>query len=127
LAAYQKILPQIEELGAQLIAVSPELPDKSLSTTEKNSLRFTVLSDVNLKVADEYGLIFKLTPEVEKLYGQFFDIREFNGNEAVANELPLAATYVIGQNGVIRWAFLEADYTLRAEPRDILKALDSLD
>jgi peroxiredoxin len=127
LAAYQKILPQIEELGAQLIAVSPELPDKSLSTTEKNSLRFTVLSDVNLKVADEYGLIFKLTPEVEKLYGQFFDIREFNGNEAVANELLLAATYVIGQNGVIRWAFLEADYTLRAEPRDILKALDSLD
>ncbi|MDF1862281.1 MAG: peroxiredoxin-like family protein [Verrucomicrobiales bacterium] len=127
LAAYQKILPQIEELGAQLIAVSPELPDKSLSTTEKNNLRFTVLSDANLKVADEYGLIFKLTPEVERLYGQFFDIREFNGTEAVANELPLAATYVIGQDGVIRWAFLEADYTMRAEPRDILKALDALE
>lgn len=127
LAAYQKILPQIEELGAQLIAISPELPDKSLSTSERNSLRFRVLSDVNLKVADVYGLVFKLTPEVEKLYGEFFDVTEYNGKEAATNELPLAATYVIGQDGKIHWAFLEEDYTKRAEPRDILKALDELE
>lgn len=127
LAAYQKILPQIEELGAQLIAVSPELPDKSLSTAEKSGLRFRVLSDVNLEVAKEYGLVFELTPEVEKLYGEFFDILEYNGKEAAKNQLPLAATYVVDEDGTVVWAFLEEDYTKRAEPRDILSALDGLE
>lgn len=127
LAAYQKVLPQIEELGAQLIAISPEVPDKSLSTTEKNSLRFEVLSDVNSKVAKDYGLVFELTPEVERLYAEFFDIVEYNGEEAAKNELPLAATYVIAKDGTVTWAFLNADYTKRAEPRDIIDALDGLE
>jgi len=127
LAAYQKVLPQIEELGAQLIAISPELPDKSLSTAEKNGLRFEVLSDVNSKVAKDYRLVFELTPEVEKLYAEFFDIVEYNGADAAKNELPLAATYVIAEDGTVAWAFLEADYTKRAEPRDIIAALDALE
>lgn len=126
LAAYQQILPQIEELGAQLIAVSPELPDNALSTAEKNDLKFPVLSDQNLKVAAEYGLVFKLTPDVEKYYAEFFDMAEYNGDDAAKNELPLAATYVIGQNGKIAWAFLESDYTKRAEPGDILRVLNEL-
>lgn len=126
LAAYQRILPQIEELGGQLIAVSPELPDKSLSTTEKNGLRFKVLSDVNLDVAREYGLVFELTPEVAELYSGFFSMEEYNGTEANSRELPLAATYVIGEDGKVAYAFAEADYTLRAEPSEILDALDGL-
>lgn len=126
LAAYQKVLPQIEELGGQLIAVSPELPDKSLSTAEKNGLRFKVLSDVNLDVARKYGLVFELTPEVAELYQGFFSMEEYNGEEANARELPLAATYVIGQDGTVAYAFAEADYTKRAEPAEILAALDEL-
>lgn len=127
LAAYQQILPQIEELGAQLIAVSPELPDKSKTTAERGHLKFTVLSDINLKVAAEYGLVFKLTPEVEKLYAEFFSMKEYNGEEASPNELPLAATYVISPDGKITYAFLNADYTKRAEPRDIIAALDAIE
>lgn len=126
LAAYQRILPRIEKLGARLVAVSPELPDKSLTTTERNGLQFTVLSDRNLKVAESYGLVFKLTPEVERLYAEFFDMSEYNGEEAKRNELPLAATYVIGTDRRIAWAFLESDYTLRAEPQDLLDALKEL-
>ncbi len=126
LAAYQQILPQIEELGASLVALSPELPDKSLSTSEKNSLRFPVLTDLNLKTAREYGLVFKITPEVLAYYNENFSLIDYNGSEAAADELPLAATYIIAQDGKIAWAFLAADYTKRAEPQDILKALDGL-
>lgn len=126
LAAYQQILPQIEELGASLVALSPELPDKSLSTSEKNSLRFPVLTDLNLKTAREYGLVFKVTPEVLAYYNENFSLSDYNGSEAAADELPLAATYIIAPNGKIAWAFLAADYTKRAEPQDILKALDGL-
>lgn len=126
LAAYQQILPQIEELGAQLIAISPEVPDKSLTTVEKNELKFPVLTDLNLKVAKEYDIVFKLHPEVGKIYSGFFDMKEYNGDEAT-DELPLAATYVINQEGKIVYSFLEAEYTLRAEPREVIEVLDSLD
>jgi thiol-disulfide isomerase/thioredoxin len=45
LRAYQKALPELEAVGAQLIAVSPESPDNSLSTKEKNQLAFSVVTD----------------------------------------------------------------------------------
>lgn len=127
LAAYQRILPHIEELGAQLIAVSPELPDKSLSTKEKNDLRFPVLTDLNLKVAERYGLVFKLTDEVAGHYNKFFSMADYNGADSASNELPIAATYVIDQTGKIVYSFLDEEYTKRAEPKDIIKALDGLE
>ena len=122
----QEKLPEIKAAGASLIALTPELPDKALTTTEKNKLEFQVLTDLNHKVADQYGLLFKLTPEVEKLYGNFFDLSEFNGADATTNTLPLAATYIIAQDGTIKWAYLDADYRSRAEPADIVAFLKKM-
>lgn len=117
----QNELPNFKAKGANLIALTPEVPDKSLSTTEKNELQFEVLSDVGNSVAKEYGLVFKLIPEVAKIYQKAFDLHGFNGDES--DELPLAATYVIDQEGKITYAFLDFDYRNRAEPKDILAAL----
>jgi peroxiredoxin len=86
-------------------------------------LKFPVLTDLNHHVAKKYGLLFQLTPEVEKIYGQFFDLAEFNGADAGTATLPLAATYIIGKDGKILWAFLHHDYHKRAEPKDIVKFL----
>ena len=119
LRALQEELPAFRQAGAQLVALTPELPDKSLDTTQKNELEFEVLTDLNHRVANDYGLAFKLTPRVREIYKEFFDLNEFNGEEAGDDTLPLAATYVIGTDGVIRWAFLDADYRKRAEPADI--------
>lgn len=127
LAAYQQILPQIEERGARLITVSPEPPDKATVTAEKGKLKSAVLSDLNLKVAAEYGLVFELTSEVEKLYAAFFSMKDYHAAGASSNEAPLAATYVIDRDGKITDTFLHADYTKRAEPREILTALDRLE
>lgn len=126
LAAMQEKLPDLKKAGAQLVALTPELPDKSLDTKQKNELEFYVLTDLNHEVARRYGLVFKLTPEVRKLYKGFFDLNEFNGEKAGDEELPLAATYVIGTDGVVRWAFLDADYRKRAEPADVLAAVRKL-
>lgn len=123
MAAMQEVLPEIKAAGASLIALTPELPDKTLSTKEKNGLKFEVLTDLNHQAAKAYGLVFKLTPEVEKRYGQFFDLAEFNGKEAGTDTLPLAATYIIGPDGKIEWAFLHHDYHMRAEPAGIVKFL----
>lgn len=117
----QQALPNFQAAGAQLLALTPELPDKSLTTQEKNELSFEVLTDTNLAVAKEYGIVFKLIDEVGEAYRKNFSLLEFNGNDS--DELPLAATYVIQPDGRITYAFLDAEYRNRAEPAAILAAL----
>ncbi len=120
----QERLPDFRKAGASLMALTPELPDQSLSTTEKHNLEFLVLSDVANKIGKQYGVVFQLTQEVADIYQKAFGLHKYNGDES--NELPLAATYVIDQNGIIQYAFLDADYRNRAEPDEIVAALAKL-
>ncbi|MEL6129343.1 MAG: peroxiredoxin-like family protein [Cyanobacteria bacterium J06628_4] len=125
LRAFQNLLSEFKQANATLVAVSPELPDHSLSVTEKHSLEFAVLSDVGNKVSRQYGLVFTLDASLQPLYEGFgIDIPTSNGDDSY--ELPLPATYVIDQSGRIRYAFAEADYTLRAEPQDVLAVVKEL-
>ncbi|WP_159023975.1 peroxiredoxin-like family protein [Formosa sp. L2A11] len=120
----QQELTHFKAEGANLLALTPELPDNSINTTEKNELKFEVLSDIGNEVGKTYGIIYKLTDDVAKHYQKSFDLHGFNGNKS--DELPLAATYVINQNGKITYEFLEVDYRKRAEPADIITALKAL-
>jgi len=117
----QHEIPNFKESGANLIALTPELPDESISTTEKNELEFEVLSDVGNKIANEYGIVFQLIDEVAGMYNNAFQLNKHNGDES--NSLPLAATYIIEQDGTISYAFLDADYRNRAEPSEITALL----
>ena len=100
------------------------MPDNSLSTSEKNNLEFTVLSDIGNAIGKEYGVVYTLTDDVASMYNAGFGLNKVNGD--ASNTLPLAATYVIDTNGIITHAFLDADYTARAEPLEILSALRKL-
>jgi len=120
----QEELPDFKATGANLLALTPELPDKSISTKEKHQLEFEVLSDLGNKIAHEYGIVFKLIPDVADIYQKGFDMHGHNGDES--DELPLAATYIIDENGVIQYAFLDAEYRNRAEPSEILAVLRQL-
>jgi peroxiredoxin len=102
--------------GARLVAVSPQTPDESLTLTEKHDLAFDVLSDIGSDTAKQYGLAV-----YDKLG---FDLQRVNDGHP--RTLPLPATYVIDRDGIIRWAFVNPDYTTRAEPASILAALDQL-
>lgn len=124
LAFLQEKLPEFELAGAQLVALTPELPDSSMSTSEKHELGFDILSDMGNKVAHEYGLVYKLTDVVAARYQKGFNLHAYNGDET--DELPLAATYVIDMDGKIRYAFLDVDYRNRAEPNEVLEVLNSL-
>jgi peroxiredoxin len=124
LAFLQEKLPEFEAAGGQLVALTPELPDSSMSTTEKHALEFDILSDVGNKVARKYGVVFKLTNDVAARYQQGFNLHAYNGDES--DELPLAATYIIDTKGKIRYAFLDVDYRNRAEPSDIIDVLNGL-
>ena len=120
----QEELANIKAQGASLLALTPELPDQSMSTSEKHELEFEVLSDMGNKVAKEYGVVFKLTDEVARMYNENFGLNDYNGD--TSNELPLAVTYIINTDGKIAYAFLDADYRNRAEPSEITAFLKKM-
>ena len=125
LRGFHKKLPEIRAAGASLVAISPETPDNSMSTAEKNHLDFEVLSDRGNKVAHAYGVAYKLPRVVAEQFKGRLDLAKYNGSDS--GDLPLGATYVIDRQGVIRYAFIDADYRKRAEPSDVLAALHQLE
>ena len=122
LRALQQALPEIEANGATLVAISPETPDNSLSTQEKNELTFEVLSDRNNLLAKQLGLVFTLPESLRPIYSNFgIDIPAHNGDRTF--ELPLPATYVVAADGTIIYRFATGDYTERLDPAEIVKVL----
>lgn len=125
LAALQRVLPEIQERGATLVAISPMTAESSTDMQAAESLTFPVLSDLGNSVARSYGLVFTVPESLRPVYAQAgIDLPATNGDESF--ELPVPATYVIDGSGTIRWAHVDLDYTRRAEPADVLKALDDL-
>ena len=122
LKALQERLPEITDLGASMIAISPQTPDNSMTIAEKQALEFDVLSDLGNRVAREFGLVFRLDESLRPIYQKFgIDLAGFNADDSF--ELPIPATYVIGGDGVIIDAFVDANYVARMEPDDIIAAL----
>ena len=121
LRAYQAALPHFTALGATLIAISPQLPDFSQAMSTKADLTFPVLSDVGNKVAHDYRLVYTMSESIRPYSA---DLAKYNGDESW--ELPLAATFVINRDRVIRLAFVSADHRQRLDPTAIIAALEEL-
>jgi len=125
LRALQSAIPQVRALGAQLVAISPQTPDESLSTAEKNALAFPVLSDVGSDTARSFGIAFDLADELRPIYARFgHALPDRNGDESWV--LPIPATYVIGRSGRIALAYVDIDYRNRLDPTDVVRALQNL-
>ncbi len=124
LMALQEKLPAFQAAGATLVALTPELPDFAADTTKKDQIAFEVLSDVGNNVARKYGIVFRMAPDVAEAMRKFADTVGRNGDES--DELPLAAAYVIAPDGKITYAFVDADYRLRAEPSRLVDEVKAL-
>ena len=125
LRSLQKQVPKFKELGANLVAISIEPPDRSLDVSQQNKLNFTVLSDPKLEVSRKFGIVYEMPKVVNDAVLELgFDIAKYNGMEKA--ELPLSATYVIDKKGKIVYAFLDPDYKKRAEPSEMISVLKEL-
>lgn len=120
----QQKLPEFKSLNTTLVALTPELPDHSLSTKEKNELEFEVITDINNEVARQYGIVFKLDDKTAQCYEQALHLSSRNGTNS--SELPVPATYIIDRKGRIRYAYVNPDYTKRANPEDIVRVLQRI-
>lgn len=124
LRSYQALLPELALLGVSILAVSPQLPDASLSTAEREALTFDVLSDIGNDVARQFGLVYPLPQELrDALSSNNKALPRINGDDSW--ELPVPATYVIAQNQRISLAFLDVDYRQRLSPQRLLAVLQA--
>jgi len=126
LRALQKAQDAIQANRATLLAISPELPEVSLKTVQKDNLSFQVLCDTNNQVARSFGLVYELMKELANLYILAFDLNLTKINGTDKFELPIPATYVVDRTGVIRHSYIDVDYTRRMEPADVVQALKNV-
>ena len=123
LHALHATLPHFRRYGAQLIAVTPQIPDKSLAQIKADGYPFEILSDLDSSVMKAYRLYFEVPESVSNVYRRNFglDLAEYNGTSRYV--LPVPGTYVIDTDSVVRAAYANIDYTKRMEPRDVISAL----
>ncbi|MEP2237387.1 MAG: peroxiredoxin-like family protein [Maribacter sp.] len=126
LRALQARLSEIQELGATLVAISPQIPDGSLTKSEISEMHFIVLSDQDAKVATEYGVAWQV-PEFlldHMRVDRNLDLEAINNGNA--NVLPIPATFILGKDGEVKWSYVNVDYRTRSEPEEIIEALKNL-
>jgi peroxiredoxin len=116
-------LPTIRSLGADLVGISPELPDNTLTMAEKHAIPIDILSDATSEVMKKYRLWFEVPVEVKTLYLEKFGLNLEKYNGAGRWELPVPATYVLDRNGIVRAGEADPDYTVRMEPAEIVAAI----
>ncbi|UXX79959.1 AhpC/TSA family protein [Reichenbachiella carrageenanivorans] len=126
LNALQARLGDIHALGATLVAISPQVPDGSMTKNEISEMDFIVLSDQNAKVATQYGVAWEVPDFLVQhmRVDRKLDLEKINnGNGRV---LPIPATFVLDRDGVVAWSYVNVDYRTRSEPDDIIEALQNL-
>ena len=117
----QLSLNDIENAGARLVVLTPELPEKAMQTAEAAIIEIVALHDKDNGLAKQYAILFDLPDPIVPIYRDKLKLPEYNGSDKL--QLPLAATYVIDKSGKITYAFLDADYKKRAEPSDVVAAV----
>ncbi len=126
LKALEEARPLIEAKGASLVALSMQNAPNSRRSARENGLGFPILVDKLGTVADAFGLRFKLSVAVVKIYRDVLknDLEAYNDDRSWT--LPMPARFVVGQDGVIAYAEVNPDFTRRPDPSELFPVLDQL-
>ncbi|MEM7570290.1 MAG: peroxiredoxin-like family protein [Pseudomonadota bacterium] len=126
LKALDEIAGDVAAAGGKLVVISPQTPEKSKAMVEKEGLSLTILSDPGTDYARELGVSFVLPEALRDIYGKLggFTLPEYNGDDTW--RLPIPTRLIVDQGRSVRYAEVDADYTVRPEPSDTLSALRGL-
>ena len=125
LRALEEILPAIQSLGASLVSISPQTRWSTRSTIQQQNLTHIMLSDVGNQVAKQFGIVYQITESMRQTFAEFgLSLEKFNGDGA--QELPVPATFVIAQAGIVAHRFVDPDFTKRLDPIEIVTVLSKL-
>jgi peroxiredoxin len=122
LEAMNLILPQIEQAGASLVAISPQTVQQSFFMRDQHRLSFPLLSDARTEVARQFGLTYRVPDDQQVIFRKVFINLPFaNGDDGW--ELPIPATYILAVDGAVLYSSANEDYTERPEPAAVRAAL----
>jgi peroxiredoxin len=125
LEALQEVDSVVRALGARIVALTPELERYTRALHKKLNLTFDILTDLHLKTAERFRLVFTLQDHLRDLYKSFGSALDRFHDES-EYRLPMPARYVIDKEGIIRAAEVNADYTIRPEPSETVRLLRTL-
>ena len=125
LEALQGIEPEVRSLGARIVALTPELERYTRALHKKLNLKFDILTDLHLKTAEQFRLVFVLPDYLRDLYKSFGSTLD-RFNDEPEYRLPVPARYLIDREGIIRAADVNSDYTIRPEPSETVRQLRAL-
>jgi peroxiredoxin len=125
LRTYQEALvSELDSRETDLIAISPQKPDGSLSMQQKHALTYSVLSDPGNQIASRLGILTAPTEHARAAQaGLGLDISASNADGTY--NIPMPTAVILDPAGTIRWIDVHPNYTTRSEPRQILDALDA--
>jgi peroxiredoxin len=124
LEAMNSVLPQIEQGGASLVAISPQTVQQSFFMADQHKLHFPLLSDAGNQIARQFGLVYAVPEDQQAIYRRAFVNLPFaNGDDSW--ELPIAATFILDRGSTVLYASTDEDYTVRPEPQEILRQVNS--
>ena len=125
LQSYQAMKDKFNAAGAQIIALAPDTYKEIAKTKRKFNLDYLVVSDTDNLMARRMGIAFKVDAKTLKHYKKFgIDLKASQGNDE--EMLPMPGTYVIDKEGIIQYAYIDPDYTKRAEPGDVLSVVKKI-
>jgi peroxiredoxin len=122
LEALEEIHSEVRALGAEIVVVTPELERYTRALHKKLNVTFDILTDLHLKIAEQFRLVFTLPDYLRELYKSFGSTLDRFHDES-EYRLPIPARYVVDKQGIIRTADVNADYTIRSEPSETLRQL----
>ena len=125
LEALQQIHAEVRASGAQIVVITPELERYTRALHKKLNLSFDILTDLHLKTAEQFRIVFPLPDDLRDLYKSFGSTLDRFHDES-EYRLPMPARYVVDKEGIIRAADVNADYTIRPEPSETVSQLRKL-
>jgi peroxiredoxin len=125
LEALKEIDSEVQELGARIVVLTPELERYARALHNKLNLPFDILTDLHLKIAEQFGLVFTFPDYLRDLYRSWGNTLDRFHDES-EYRLPMPARYIVDSNNLIRSAEVNADYTIRPEPSETLRRLKEI-
>lgn len=130
LETWRELAPELRKRGALFVSIAPQSVRQSNFMIEQHALTFPVLSDPGAITAEQFGVAYSV-PEAQRRYYQSILINIPHNNAGLSYHnateaswrLPMPATFLVKQDGVIAYSQAHADFRVRTEPAEILELL----
>ncbi len=117
----QTIAGDLEKLGYQIIAISPDRPEKLKESLGKTKVEYLLLSDSSMEAARAMGVAFKVDDDTLEIFKKYnIDLEQASGQDH--HLLPVPSVFVFGKDAKVKFTYVNPDYRIRIDPAVLLAA-----